>query len=213
LSRRFDFRRYLNIRSASCPSFSPDNEYVAFLTNITGVPQVWRVALGGGWPEQLTFYGEEASFCRYAPVGDRLIFGMDQGGNERVQLYMIEQEEALIEQLTDMPRVIHMFGDWAADGRWIMFSSNERHEAFFDAYVMDVESKEVHRILQGRNDPRGPQSETDQMVEALRAWGIPVTYVLFGDEGHGIVKLKNRIVAYEAIVQFLDKHIGASHGG
>jgi len=148
LARRFDFRRYLNIRSAGCPSFSPDGEYVAFLTNITGVPQVWRVALDGGWPEQLTFHSEEVSFCRYAPMGDRLIFGMDQGGNERVQFHLVEDGGEHVEQLTDKPRVIHAFGDWAADGRWITFSSNERHEAFFDAYVMDVESKECRRILQ-----------------------------------------------------------------
>jgi len=148
LARRFDFKRYLNIRSASCPSFSSDSEHVAFLTNITGVPQVWRVALDGGWPEQLTFHSEEVSFCHYAPVGDRLIFGMDQGGNERVQFHLIEDGGEHIEQLTDKPRVIHAFGDWAVDGKWITFSSNERHEAFFDAYVMDVELKKSRCILQ-----------------------------------------------------------------
>ena len=148
LGRRFDFTRYLNIRSARCPSFSPDGAHIAFLTNITGVPQVWRVAMVGGWPEQITFYSEEVSFCHYAPVGDRLIFGMDQGGNERTQFYLVEDGGEHIEQLTDKSRVIHAFGDWAADGRWITLSSNERHEAFFDAYVMDVESKESRRILQ-----------------------------------------------------------------
>ncbi len=112
------------------------------------MPQAWRVALDGGWPEQLTFYSEEVSFCRYAPVGDRLILGMDQGGNERTQFYLVQDGGEHIEQLTDKPRVIHAFGDWASDGRWITFSSNERHEAFFDAYVMDVESKESRRILQ-----------------------------------------------------------------
>jgi dipeptidyl aminopeptidase/acylaminoacyl peptidase len=145
---RFDFRRYLNIRSANCPSFSPDGKYVAFLMNTTGVPQVWRIALDGGWPEQLTFYNEEISFCYYAPVGDRLIFGMDQGGNERVQFYMLQDQGSHIEALTDKPKVIHMFGDWSADGRQITFSSNERHEAFFDAYLMNVDSKETRRILQ-----------------------------------------------------------------
>jgi dipeptidyl aminopeptidase/acylaminoacyl peptidase len=146
--RRFDFRRYLNIRSASSPSFSPDSKYVAFLTDITGVPQVWKVALDGGWPEQITFYSEKVSFCRYASRSDQLIFGMDQGGNERVQFYLIGDGGELIEQLTDKPHVIHTFGDWAPDGRWITFSSNERCQAFFDAYVMDVRSKECRCILQ-----------------------------------------------------------------
>lgn len=146
--RRFDFRQYLNIRSANCPTFSPDGAYVSFLMNTTGVPQVWRISLEGGWPEQLTFYNEEVSFCRYAPVGDRLIFGMDQGGNERVQFHMLQDQGTHMEPLTDKSEVIHSFGDWSADGRRITFSSNERHAEFFDVYVMHVESKETQRILQ-----------------------------------------------------------------
>ena len=147
LKKRFSFVRYLSIRSAGCPTFSSDGKHVAFLMNTTGVPQVWRVALDGGWPEQLTFYSEEVSFCRYSPVGDHLIFGMDRGGNERVQFYLL-REGADAEPLTNKPNVIHTFGDWARDGRWITYSSNERHEAFFDAYAMNVESKECRRILQ-----------------------------------------------------------------
>jgi len=50
-------------------------------------------------------------------------------------------------------------------------------------------------------------SETDQIVGALKAMGIAFNYVLFDDEGHGIVKLKNRIRAYNEIVKFLDKHL------
>jgi Tol biopolymer transport system component len=45
-----DFARYLNIRSAYAPSFAPRGDAIAFLTNITGVPQVWQVPEGGGWP-------------------------------------------------------------------------------------------------------------------------------------------------------------------
>jgi len=146
--RRFGFRRYLNIRSATSPSFSPNGEYISFLMNTTGVPQVWRVALDGGWPEQLTFYNEEISFCHYAPTEDSLIFGMDQSGNERVQFYLLQDAGAHVEPLTEKPNVIHSFGDWDASSRRITFSSNQRYQAFFDAYVMDVESKETHCILQ-----------------------------------------------------------------
>jgi dipeptidyl aminopeptidase/acylaminoacyl peptidase len=56
-----------------------------------------------------------------------------------------------------------------------------------------------------------PKSETDQIVEALKKRGIAVEYVLFNDEGHGIVKLKNRITAYGAIARFLQKHLAAKN--
>ena len=53
----YEFARYLKIRSAWGASWSPDTRRVAFLTEMTGVPQVWEVpAEGSSWPEQLTFY-------------------------------------------------------------------------------------------------------------------------------------------------------------
>ena len=55
-------------------------------------------------------------------------------------------------------------------------------------------------IGQGANDPRVKQSESDQIVEAMKTHGIPVTYVLFPDEGHGFAKPTNRI-AFNAIAE------------
>jgi dipeptidyl aminopeptidase/acylaminoacyl peptidase len=62
-------------------------------------------------------------------------------------------------------------------------------------------------VLQGANDPRVLKVESDEIVEAVRANGVPVEYVVFDDEGHGFTKKKNRIAGYEAIRQFLDQHL------
>ena len=62
-------------------------------------------------------------------------------------------------------------------------------------------------VLQGANDPRVLKVESDEIVEAVRANGVPVEYVVFDDEGHGFTKKKNRIEGYEAILRFLDKHL------
>ncbi|MBE4906520.1 S9 family peptidase [Bacillus luteolus] len=58
-------------------------------------------------------------------------------------------------------------------------------------------------ILQGANDPRVKQSESDQMVLALQNKGIDVEYEVFYDEGHGFSKLENEIYAYKRISEFL----------
>jgi dipeptidyl aminopeptidase/acylaminoacyl peptidase len=55
-------------------------------------------------------------------------------------------------------------------------------------------------IGQGANDPRVKQSESDQIVEAMKAHRIPVSYVVFPDEGHGFAKPTNRI-AFNAIAE------------
>jgi dipeptidyl aminopeptidase/acylaminoacyl peptidase len=63
-------------------------------------------------------------------------------------------------------------------------------------------------VVQGANDPRVLQAESDELVEALRKTGVPVEYVLFPDEGHGFRKKANRIAASNAYVEFLSLHLG-----
>jgi len=67
-------------------------------------------------------------------------------------------------------------------------------------------------ILQGANDPRVLKVESDEMVEKIRASGGTVEYILFEDEGHGFTKTANRIRGWNAILEFLERHLkgGAS---
>ncbi len=63
-------------------------------------------------------------------------------------------------------------------------------------------------IGQGANDPRVKQAESDQIVEAMQGHEIPVTYVLFPDEGHGFHRPENNI-AFNAIAEnFLAECLG-----
>ena len=62
-------------------------------------------------------------------------------------------------------------------------------------------------VLQGANDPRVLQIESDEMVEAVRANGVPVEYIVFDDEGHGFRKKENQLRGYQAILDFLDQHL------
>jgi len=62
-------------------------------------------------------------------------------------------------------------------------------------------------VVQGANDPRVLQVESDELVAAVRANDVPVRYVLFPDEGHGFLRRANRITAQEAYLSFLDEHV------
>jgi dipeptidyl aminopeptidase/acylaminoacyl peptidase len=63
-------------------------------------------------------------------------------------------------------------------------------------------------IAQGANDPRVKQSESDQIVSAMQAAGIPVTYVLYPDEGHGFARPENNIAFYAIAENFLAECLG-----
>ncbi len=62
-------------------------------------------------------------------------------------------------------------------------------------------------VLQGANDPRVLQIESDEIVEAMKKNNIPVEYIVFPDEGHGFVKKENEIKGYGDILTFLDTHL------
>lgn len=68
-------------------------------------------------------------------------------------------------------------------------------------------------VLQGSQDPRVLQVESDEIVEGVRKNGVPVEYVLFEDEGHGFVKKENQIEAYGKIKGFLDTYLKGESSG
>ena len=85
-------------------------------------------------------------------------------------------------------------------------TDGERHQRISPLFHAENVIKPV-LIVQGANDPRVLQIESDEMVAALRANDVPVEYVLFPDEGHGFRSRANRITASEAYVAFLDKYL------
>ena len=62
-------------------------------------------------------------------------------------------------------------------------------------------------VLQGANDPRVLQVESDEIVEGVKKNNVPVEYIVFPDEGHGFVKKENEIKGYSEILRFLDTHL------
>ncbi|GGL62972.1 S9 family peptidase [Halocalculus aciditolerans] len=130
----YDIERYLNIRSAGGPTFGPDGR-LAFLMDTTGTSQVWRLDEPLEWPDQLSFHEERVTFASYSPTRDELVYGRDEGGNEKTQFFRLSGDGAEEVALTDTPDAIHQWGGWSHDGERFAFTANRRDEADFDAYV------------------------------------------------------------------------------
>jgi dipeptidyl aminopeptidase/acylaminoacyl peptidase len=62
-------------------------------------------------------------------------------------------------------------------------------------------------IIQGKNDPRTPLSEAEQMVATLKKQGTPVWYLMAKDEGHGFAKKKNADYQFYATVLFVQEYL------
>jgi hypothetical protein len=146
----YDFARYLKIRGAWGASWSPDGGRLAFLT------QVWEVTSEAAlppWPEQLTFYEERVSSAEYSPTRERLLFGMDVGGNERTQLFLLENGEVM--DLTRAPEAIHYSGGFSPDGGRVAYTATRRNGTDFDVFVQELDGE--------------PEGEPEM------AWGSPAT--------------------------------------
>jgi dipeptidyl aminopeptidase/acylaminoacyl peptidase len=90
------------------------------------------------------------------------------------------------------------YGSLASDREFLESISPSNH---LDAIAVPL------MVIHGVNDPCVPLGEAEQIVDALTKRGIPVEFLKFEDEGHVLSKLKNKLVAFPAIVDFLDKHL------
>jgi dipeptidyl aminopeptidase/acylaminoacyl peptidase len=163
---RYGIERYLNIRSAGSPTLSPRGDRVAFLTNITGTPQVWMINPQGGWPDQMTFYSDRVDFVTWSPDGSGLLFAKSRGGDENAQLFWLAPDGSQIRALTDMPKVRHNFGGFSHDGKRIAYASNKRNPNYFDIYTMDVVTGREEMVYQqdGSNSVQAWSFDDRQLV-------------------------------------------------
>ena len=143
----YDLERYLNVRSATGATLGPDGQ-LTFRMDTTGTFQVWGIDEPGGWPEQRTFYEDSVAFASYSPGRPELIFGKDEGGNERQQLFRLDPD-GQITALTDYPEAKHRWGGWSRDGERFAFASNRRDEEVFDVYVQGRDDDEAELIFEG----------------------------------------------------------------
>jgi dipeptidyl aminopeptidase/acylaminoacyl peptidase len=139
--------RFLNIKQAYGPSFFADGEHIAFITDITGIPQAWMVVTPAEgepvpWPDPLTFEQDRVLevMCSPVPGDTRVIYGRDAGGNEKTQLFLLDtttgSEIALTAGYEDAS---HNPGAWSEAGTQILFAANRRHPGLFDLYVQPLD--------------------------------------------------------------------------
>lgn len=111
-----------------------------------------------------------------------------------------------VRTLTSIPPWWEAFKEALYDEMGDPETDGERHRRISPLFhAQNIEAPLL--VVQGANDPRVLQAESDEIVEAVRANGVPVEYVLFPDEGHGFTKRENRIRASEAYVGFLDQYL------
>ena len=144
-----DVTRYLLVRSASDFAISADGRTIAYLSNVTGVPQIWTVDARGGFPDQLT-YGHGVDWLESSPDGRHLLYGADNEGDERVAINLLSLDGTRERVIVEKSPAFRVFGAFSSDGDRFAYSTTERNGTDFDIHVADVATGRTREVYQGR---------------------------------------------------------------
>ena len=159
----------------------------------------WLIDEGIADPNRIAIYG--ASYGGYATLAG-LAFTPD--------LYACGVDYVGVSNIFTLLETLPPYWELGRQMMYEMIGDPETERDLLEAAspIFHVDSIRVPLfVAQGANDPRVKQSESDQIVEALKARGVEVPYMLKEDEGHGFYNEENQFDFYREMEKFLNKHI------
>ncbi len=132
--------------SFSMPTFV-DEKTIAILDDRSGVPQLSLLNRETLDVTPVTSFGERLLSLLSSPSGT-IVFGMDQGGDERQQVWKIDVGSTSPAQITHRLDAIHEPGVIAGNGEFVLLKSNARDEATFDIVGLDLQSGAIEMWLE-----------------------------------------------------------------
>ncbi|MBV9497533.1 MAG: S9 family peptidase [Acidobacteria bacterium] len=135
------------VGSASTPSFAPDGKRIAFLSNITGSPQVWTIDANGGWPDQVTALDDPVTNVQWSPKGDWLAIEVAPGGGLNTQIYVVHPDGTGLKRLTAGGKENNHLNAWTNDGKSLLIDSNLGDIAALDEWLLDIETLKNRKMI------------------------------------------------------------------
>ena len=135
---------------ANSPTLSPDGTRVAFLTNLSGSPQLWSVPIGGGYPQALTSLDDPVLGAEWSPDGSQLAVAVAPGGGLNSQIWLLKADGTSIRRVVGGGKENNWLGVWSADGSFFTYSSNVRDATAMDGYIYDIAKGESRLVVKNR---------------------------------------------------------------
>ncbi|HEY3052465.1 MAG TPA: S9 family peptidase [Thermoanaerobaculia bacterium] len=194
------------IGSSNSPSFSADNKRIAFLTNITGSPQVWVISAEGGYPEEVTALDDPVTAIDWSPNGEWIALQVAPGGGLNSQIYIVHPDGTALRRLTEGGKENNWLGKWMPDSKAIAISSSRRSRDAMDCWLVDLAGGSMTLIAQ--NTGIGTVSDISRdgkyaLIERLRSRGDNDIYrVSLGEPRSEILLTKHTPPALFGVAQF-----------
>jgi len=126
------------IGSCNLPSFTSDGKEILFISNMSGLPQIWKISATGGWPIQLTSFSDPVTNLSCSPKGDLIAFELAPGGGLNAQIYLMKTNGLEKRLITKGGKTNNQLNKWSNDGKYMGFSSNSQNADALDCFLYDV---------------------------------------------------------------------------
>jgi len=143
--------RMARIGGCWSPSFSPDALSLAFVSNQSGVPQVWTVAADGVRPERITHLDDPVGLVEWSPDGRFLAFTVAPGGGMNSQVYLVRPDGQQLSRASGQEdsKANNLLTGWSHDGRQLLLSSNRVDPASLDPFTYETATGAWRRVALG----------------------------------------------------------------
>jgi dipeptidyl aminopeptidase/acylaminoacyl peptidase len=179
--------RMARIGGCWSPSFSPDALSLAFVSNQSGVPQVWKVAADGVRQERITTLDDPVGLVEWSPDGRFLAFTVAPGGGMNSQVYLMRPDGQQLSRASgpaDDVKSNNLLHGFSHDGRLLLLSSNRTDPASLDPFTYETATGAWRRVALGGGDGRLSDVSRDGR------YGLVVRTRQRGDEDVSIVDLQ-----------------------
>ncbi|UXM96603.1 alpha/beta fold hydrolase (plasmid) [Bartonella sp. HY329] len=144
-----DMADYIAIFSQLNPILSDDKRFLAWRSNFSGSYQIWLLDRQTNKKIQITDHCGNIYKISFRPLSHDLIFLTDNGGDERLQIWLYDAGSNSSRALTSDPLTRHDWGCWSKDGKSIAYSANLNDKFSMAIYVMSVDDGQARCVYEG----------------------------------------------------------------
>src|SRR5271165_4215061 len=127
-------------------STGPDGQQIAFVSDLAGRTNLWKVNASGGWPIQLTQSDDRQYSPVWSPDGQWIVYEQDRAGDELWDLYAIPSDGGEIVNLTNTPAIREQDPHWSHNGRTIAFDYKTKDGAQYDIALLDWSTRKIQKM-------------------------------------------------------------------
>ncbi len=166
--KHYTLQQLLKVYTTYGASFSRDEKAIAFVTDATGVFNIWTVPVEGGEPKQLTFENENSiGGAWFSPNTDEIVYMQDVGGNELYHIYIMPASGGKAVDIIADPQVRAVFLGWSHDGNSFLYQTNSRDRRYMDVYSYDMKNRSSKMIFKNKKGLQFACASGDMNLIAL----------------------------------------------